>query len=294
YGVTNIGNTAFLRSGLSTVSLPDSMRSIGDSAFSDCTVLTHVAIPESVLRIGDWAFSSTGLKTLTIPSSVTHVGDAAFRNCFALTNVTLVRGISRIAGAAFRDCPRLNNVTIPDSVIRIEDWAFYGCTSLSQVCIPESVTHIGGWAFADCNALRAVYFMGNAPADSQRRVFGDGLLNRTPSKASIHYLPGTRGWGSTFSDRPAAPWVRLNPTILDFGDRFGPSTNGLGFVVSWATNLPVIMEASTALDDSDWTPISTNTPTEGWFLFMDPGWNRHPARFYRARSGGSFMSRSTH
>ncbi len=90
YRVTAIGNGAFSWcTGLTSVTIPESVTTIGESAFEVCSGLTSVTIPESVTTIGDWAFGNcTGLTSVTIPNSVTSIGDWAFGNCTGLTSVT--------------------------------------------------------------------------------------------------------------------------------------------------------------------------------------------------------------
>ena len=74
------------------------------------------------------------------------------------------------------------------------------------------------------------------------------------------------------------------PRILSSGSIFGVRTNQFGFIISWATNIPVVVEASTNLATPVWTPVATNTLTDGSSYFSDPQWADHPGRFYRLRS----------
>jgi hypothetical protein len=78
--------------------------------------------------------------------------------------------------------------------------------------------------------------------------------------------------------------VRPYPQILTTAPSFGIQTNRFGFIISWATNLPVVVEASTTLAQPVWLPLSTNTLVNGWSYFSDPEWTNYPARFYRVRS----------
>ena len=110
-----------------SITIPDSVTSIGRSTFSGCTGLTSVTIPDSVTSIGDFAFSGcAGLTSITIPDSVTSIGECAFSSCTGLTSVT-----------------------IPDSVTSIGDYAFCDCTGLTSVTIGSGVTSIGSDVFPD-------------------------------------------------------------------------------------------------------------------------------------------------
>ncbi len=73
--------------------------------------------------------------------------------------------------------------------------------------------------------------------------------------------------------------------ILNNGPSFGVHTNGFGFTIFWATNIPVVVEACTSLANHGWSPVATNTLTNGASYFSDPDWTNYPARFYRLRSG---------
>ena len=101
---------------------------IDDGAFSSCTNLTSVNIPESVTSIGRYAFEDcSGLTSVTIPESVTSIGNYAFRNCSSLTSMTIPESVTSIGEGAFSDCSGLTSVTIPNSVTFIGNGAFSGC-----------------------------------------------------------------------------------------------------------------------------------------------------------------------
>jgi formylglycine-generating enzyme required for sulfatase activity len=158
-------------------------------------------------------------------------------------------------------------------VTSIGDRAFSNCTSLTSVTIPNSVTSIGYNAFYGCTSLTNVYFQGNAPAVWPQVFYG-------AYNATVYYLPGTTGWGTKFGGRPTAFWYLSNPLILN-GPSFGVRTNQFGFTISWATNVPVVVEACTNLANHVWQPVKTNTLTDGWCYFSDPKWTNYPGRFYR-------------
>jgi hypothetical protein len=92
------------------------------------------------------------------------------------------------------------------------------------------------------------------------------------------------GWSSTFAGIPTAQWSLPYPLILQNGPGFGIQSNQFGFTVSWATNLSVVVEASTNLASPGWQPLQTNTLTNGSFYFSDPNWTNFPGRFYRISS----------
>ena len=234
--------------------IPGSVTSIGESAFYGCTSLTSVTLPNSVTSIGAWAFGGCNLTSVSIPDSVNSIADRTFIYCNNLTSVT-----------------------IPSSVTNIGQEAFSCCTSLTSLTIPASVTSIGEWAFSVCFSLTGVYFQGNAPSLGSYVFSGD-------NNVTTYYLPGTTGWGSTFGGLSTALWFLPNPLILNNSPGFGVKTNRFGFIISWARNTPVVVEACTNLASHIWFPVGTNTLSGGSSYFSDPQWTNFPARFYRRRS----------
>ena len=158
YVVTSIGTLAFSScSGLTSITIPNSVTSIGNGAFYGCSGLTSIAIPNSVTSIEGGAFSGcSGLTSVTIPNSVTSIGNNAFQDCTGLTSVTIPNSVTSIDSYAFLGCIGLTSVTIPNSVTSIGNNAFCGCTGLTSVTIPNSVTSIGEGAFHSCSGLTSV------------------------------------------------------------------------------------------------------------------------------------------
>jgi len=206
---------------------------------------------------------------------VTSIGALAFLSCASLTSVTIPDSVTSIGDNAFFWCTSLTNVTIGNRVTSIGNYAFEYCYSLTSVTIPDSVTSIGDGAFFGCYSLTEIYFQCNAPS------IGSDVFDWDP--ATIYYLPGTTGWGPTFGGCPTAPWYLPYPLILN-GPSFGVQTNGFGFIISWATNISVVVEACTNVTNPVWQPVQTNTLTDGWCYFSDPDWTNYPVRFYHLRS----------
>ncbi len=121
---------------------------INGQAFSNCTGLTSITIPNSVTGINYRAFSDcTNLTSITIPNSVTSIASSAFKGCTGLTSITIPNGVTIIYDSVFEGCTGLTSITIPNGVTSIGSFAFNGCTGLTSITIPDSVTSIGLSAF---------------------------------------------------------------------------------------------------------------------------------------------------
>ena len=142
---------------LTSITIPDSVTSIGVFAFDYCISLTNINIPDSVTSIGSYAFvGCSSLTSITIPEGVTSIGDYAFRWCTSLTSINIPDGVTSIGRGVFSDCDSLTSITIPDGVTSIGSGAFHNCDSLTSITIPEGVTSIGSTAFYNCDSLTSI------------------------------------------------------------------------------------------------------------------------------------------
>ena len=169
--VTSIGSSAFSGcSGLTSITIPNSVTSIGYRAFYGCTSLTSITLPfigaasGSIITSFGYIFGGNSyipaiLQTVVITSS-SSIGSSAFSGCSGLTSITIPNSVIIIGEYAFSGCSGLTSITIPNSVTTIGSSAFSGCSGLTSITIPNSVTIIGYSAFDGCSGLKTVYYTG--------------------------------------------------------------------------------------------------------------------------------------
>jgi hypothetical protein len=231
--VVAIGRSAFAASGLTSVTIPYGVTSIGDWAFTISARLASVMIPSSVTAIGRGAFAGSRLTSVTIPNGVTSIGGFAFANCDSITSVsvsdsvttvgenafascrrlitlTIGSGVASIGARAFQECP-ITRLTIPASVTSIGESAFESNRGLRLLSIPESVTSIGSNAFGYCVRLRSIAIRSNAVGIGNAffgcgNVVGIMLANQATSIGD-----------GAFSDLPRLRMLSLPNTITSIG-----------------------------------------------------------------------------
>jgi hypothetical protein len=158
--VTSIGGWAFSGcTSLTSITIPNSVTFIGESAFSGCTSLSSITLPDRIVRIGDGTFSDcTSLTSMRIPARVTAVGYAAFSGCTSLVGTIIIpEKVTSLGERAFSGCVNLAEFSLPEGLREIGDWSFSGCTHLSTFVIPDSVTQIGQGDLVGCASLTAIY-----------------------------------------------------------------------------------------------------------------------------------------
>ena len=226
-----------LIAGCKNTIIPNSVTSIGGSAFSGCTGLTSVIIPSSVTSIGDYAFfGCSGLTSVTIPNSVTSIGKYAFYNCYGLTSITIPNSVTSIGQLAFYGCTGLTSITIPNSVTSISEGAFEYCSGLTSITIPNSVTSIGDLTFYGCSGLTSVIIPNSVTSIGYGAFQSSGLtsvtaLNPTPIAINLGTFTNQRNatlyvpQGSKEAYQAADCWKEFKEIIeiieIDPGDANG-------------------------------------------------------------------------
>ena len=142
---------------LEAVTIPETVTTIGASAFAYCTSLKEITIPESVTKLEEYAFMKCrSLKTITIPDSVTDLGYQTFTDCTSLESVVIGDGVTGFGAYVFADCTALTSVTLGKNVKWIGLTSFQNCTALKHIEFPEGMEEIGAEAFQDCTSLESI------------------------------------------------------------------------------------------------------------------------------------------
>ena len=177
-GVTSIGAGAFACQSITSITIPDSVKIIGEQsfagckslanidfgiglneigsfAFQDCTSLTDVIIPDNITIIDSGAFSASGLKNITLPNTITIIEDFTFSKT-KIENIIIPDSVISIGNEAFSECRGLDNVVIPDSVTNIDGWAFKLCSSLTNIKLSNRLQKINASVFYQCTKLKTL------------------------------------------------------------------------------------------------------------------------------------------
>ena len=222
--ILTIGENAFAFNNLPSITIPDSVLTIDDGAFVQNNNMTSATIGNNVTSIGAFAFRFNGLQSISIPNSVLSIGARAFETN-AIATLTLSTGLSSISDYAFA-YNNISSVIIPDGVTTIGEFAFNN-NNLTSLTIPEAVTQIGGFAFStnqltivtipqnitnignhafQNNPLTDVYSLNMVPPT----IITGGTLDTFAvdrSAINLHIPPGTSG---PYVTDPGALWINFN------------------------------------------------------------------------------------
>ena len=166
-GISIIGDGAFSGcSSLIDVYIPESTRSIGGAAFKGCESLTKIRIPEGIYWLEETFSGCSSLMEIELPNSMLDIGEYTFKNCKSLQKIKLPLKVRSIGRAAFSGCENLLSIELPDkgeyaSGVRIiEESAFAECGNLNSITIPQTVDYIYSRAFANCMSLKRIIYKG--------------------------------------------------------------------------------------------------------------------------------------
>ena len=201
-----------------------------------CSNIHSVTIPQSVTSIGYEAFCHCkNLQSLTLEGSIESMGDGAFAYCTSLTTFPLVGNIQKIGDYTFYRCDDLENVTIPESVTSIGKYAFEYCDDLGNVTIPQSVTSIGDWAFDNCIRLKLTTpSFGEKLQTIGEYAFRKCGLNEVTIPQSVISI----GWGA-FSECYGLGSLTINDATTSIG--------GFAFNDCWSLATPKLGEHITTI-----------------------------------------------
>ena len=192
---------------------------IGDGAFKESlshSSLTSITIPNSVTSIGAWAFYGCKLlSAVTLPNNLTSIGSNAFSNCKSLTSIVIPEGVTSIGDDAFSSCSSLTSVTIPNSVTSIESDAFSWCSSLTSVTIPNSVTSIGNYAFSHCSSLTSVTIPNSVTSIGEKAFYYCTFVKENFINNSLLNAEESDYWGAEIADIELDGLFIRNDTIID-------------------------------------------------------------------------------
>ena len=184
-----LGSRAFYNcSGLTSLSLPSGITSIGWEAFSGCSGLTSLSLPSGITSMGNEAFSGcSGLTSLSLPSGLTSIGYNAFSGCSGLTSLSLPSGLTSIDFNAFSGCSGLTSLSLPSGLTSIGVGAFSGCSGLTSLSLSSGLTSIGDVAFSGCSGLTSIYVYTEKLPNTGSNVF-DGC---DAKKCTVYIPKGT-------------------------------------------------------------------------------------------------------
>ena len=220
FPVTRIGDNGFKPYGsdyyyrLKSVSIPNTVTTIGNYAFYNCRGLVGITIPNSVTSIGNYAFSScSGLLGITFPNSVSSIGDYAFRDCDGIIGVTIPNSVETLGHYAFSNCDKLNVVTFEEGCkLTVLNSYVFSNTALTEIEIPNSVTIIGEYAFRDCQSLGNVTIPNSVERIGQYAFQYTALVNvNIPNSV-------TTIDGSAFRDCSALKSISIPNSVTSIGN----------------------------------------------------------------------------
>jgi hypothetical protein len=182
------------QNGVGIVKFDKAISAIQKSAFYDCTTLTSITLPKSVIRVADYAFSGcTSLINITLPDSVESLGVCSFEGCSTLKTLQLGDGIKQMGEYAFARCSALKSFTVPQAVTTISEGLLSGCSGVTKLYLGSSVVDIEPYAFEHCNIV-GVYLNSTTPKfGAQTLRMSTGMKLYVPHSA-VETFKQHEGW----------------------------------------------------------------------------------------------------
>lgn len=262
-------------SGLTGITLANSITNLGAYAFYGCENMTVVNLSTHLQAIGEYAFQSCRkLASIEIPDHVVSLGDQAFGDCQALARVKIGAGLSRLGRNVFSSCSSLKSITIPENILELGDGVFFG-SGLERITIYPGVTTISTYAFAYSGQLKRIYFMGTTKPND-----GSDIFMGVHADATVYVREKTGAWEGVdlYAGLPVQTWTFT--TALSVAtpriDSEGIHLTGYG-----SDHLPHTIERSTNLVEGIWIPLTTAFPRSGIFDYVDQMSAAGGTAFYR-------------
>ena len=209
-GLVKIEDYVFYNTGITSITIPDSVTSLGISAFSNCASLESATLGNGLTKVDKWLFRNcSSLKDVTLGENIQKVDNFAFAECGNLETITLPDSVTSIGISAFEKCRSLDDVKLPNGLTTVDKNAFLDCDNLTNVTIPDSVTTIGNQAFG--------YQTNNDMSTSKKDNFQ--ITGKTGSAAADY----ANNSGISFND-PDAPTTTTTTDTTDTTDVSGETT----------------------------------------------------------------------
>ncbi len=258
-------------------------------SFYGCSGLTRLTLPDSLTEVGKYAFyQCSGLKELVLPDSVIGIGSYAFAGCSGLRELKLPSKMSKIESYLFSGCTSLEEIQIPDGVTEIGTYAFQNCKGITGMTVPNSVQTMGAAVFSGCSGLQNmtlpfVGYSASATSASSKSLFGyvfgtASFAGGTPIKqyysssgSSTYYIPaslknvvitgGTKVLYGSFYNCSGLVRITIPGTVMDIGQKAFYRCSGLKEIVIPQNVINIAANVFTDCTSLRYITFSGNAPT---------------------------------
>ena len=211
FGAHKIDDEVFSDCPYESISLPDSVKELGNCLFENSKALEKVKLPSGITELPPYLFSGcSALTKVTMPNALTSLSEGLFKNCSALTEIPFRAGVTSLPESVFEGCSSVKSLVIPPTVTRIESKACANCTSLESVVFPAGLEFIADDAFAGCTSLHNIRLDGENSSfyineENGSLYFADDSGDREIVKAYGVNNQGVSFFKDSVDDEPIAP-----------------------------------------------------------------------------------------